>query len=146
MANDATRPVRRAGLAAYKADAALTALVPAGSIHPQAPATEPTWPFVKWGAFSPVPVKASCVNGCELTGAAHGFSKGRWDGDQLLETAEDHAARIGAAMASALDGQRLALEGGGTARFTWTGSQVIIDGAEASAFHAIVSFRVRVIA
>lgn len=146
MANDATRPVRRAGLTTLKADTPLTTLVPETSIHPVAPASQPPWPMVKWGVFQVIPVRAACVDGCELTGAVHGFSKGRRAGTSLLETAEDHCARIGAAIARALDGRALDLETGGTARFRWTGAQLLIDGAEADAFHTVQNFRVRVIA
>lgn len=149
MANDASLPVRRAGLTALKADAGLTAadMVPAASIHPQSPAGTPEWPFVKWGAPAGIPIRApGCVDGNEITVAVHGFSNGRRSGDALLETAEDHAARIGAAIASALDGKRLDLAGGGAARFRWTGSQLLIDGDEAGAFHTVQNFRVRVIA
>lgn len=149
MANDATRPVRRAALAALKADAGVTAadLVPAASIHPQAPPGQPDWPFIKWGAPSGIPIRVpACVDGSEITVAVHGFSKGRRVGDQLVETAEDHAARIGAAIAEALDGVRLDIEGGGWAKFKWTGSQLLVDGGEADAFHSVQNFVVRVLA
>lgn len=146
MANDLTLPVRRAMLTALKADAALTGIVAAASIHPQAPAARPQWPFVKMGSPSGIPVRAACVDGNEITLAVHGFSKGRWDSDVLQETAEDHAARIGAAIADALGGKSLALDDGGNARVRWTGQQLLIDGDEAGAFHTVQNFRVRCIA
>lgn len=145
MANDATLPVRRAMLTALKADAPMIALVPAADIHPQAPTAIPTWPFVKMGAPAGIPLKAACVDGNEITTSVHGFSKGRWSGNQLLEDAEDHAARIGSAIADALGGKLLNLDGGGKAKVIWTGSQLLIDQDEAGAFHSIQNFRVRVV-
>lgn len=147
MANDASLPVRRAGLTLLKADPALIALVLESSIHPQSPLSAPSWPFVKWGSPSGLPIRAQgCVDGCEITVAVHGFSKGRRSGDTLLETAEDHAARIGGAVASALDCKRVELDGGGTVTFVWTGSQLLVDGAEADAYHTVQNFVARVIA
>jgi hypothetical protein len=146
MAFDATLPVRRAGLTALKADAPLTAEIAETSIHPQVPREAPVWPFVKWGAPAGIPIRASCVDGNEVTVAVHGFSKGRWTGASLIETAEDHAARIGALIASALDAKRLELEDGGWATFRWAGSQLLVDGEDADAFHTVQNFRVRVIA
>jgi hypothetical protein len=147
MANDASLPVRRAGLTALKADAALTALVPAASIYPQSPPATPVWPFIKWGAPSGVPVRApGCVDGSEIIVAVHGFAKPRYESGAMVETAEDHCARLGAALAAALGDKRLALQSGGNATFEWTGHQLLQDGAEADAFHTVQNFRVRVIA
>lgn len=145
MAKDNTLPVRRAMLTALKADAGMIAIVPAEDIHPQAPLSVPSWPFVKAGAPSGVPIRASCVDGGEITVAFHGFGKARLNGSsQVIETAEDHAARIGAAMAAALDGKVLTIPGG-TAKVRWTGSQLLQDGAESDAFHTVQNFRVRCI-
>ena len=147
MANDALLPVRRAGLAAMKGNVGLTDLVAAASIHPQVPAGTPDWPFIKWGAPTGIPIRVpACVDGVEVTVAVHGFSKGRYSGESLVETAEDHAARIGAAIASALDGRTLDLEGGGKAKFVWTSSALLMDGDEADAFHSVENFRIRVLA
>jgi hypothetical protein len=122
----------------------VTALVPATSIHPQAPIGAPTWPFIKYGAPSGLPVRASCVDGNEITVALHGFAKPHKVGEQVVESAEDHAARIGSAIAAALDGKRLSIAGG-HAKVTWTGSQLLQDGDEADAFHTVQNFRVRVL-
>lgn len=146
MATDSTLPVRRAILTALKADAPLVAIVPKAQIYPQAPPATPVWPFVKYGAPSGIPIKASCVDGQEIIFALHGFAKPRLNGSgQVVETAEDHAARIGAATAKALDGKALVLDSGHKARVRWTGSQLLQDGAESDAFHTIQNFRVRVI-
>lgn len=141
MANDTTLPVRRAILTLLKADADLTALVDADSIYPQF-AGKPEWPFVLYGAPAAVPVRAACVDGAEITVAVHGFANARLDGPVKVETAEDHASRIGAAIARALDGKRPDLAPG-YASVRWTGSQLLTDGDDA--FHTVQNFRVRCI-
>lgn len=147
MANDLTLPIRRASLAELKADTALLALVPAASMYPQTVSASPAWPFVKMGSPSGQPIRAACVDGNEGIFAVHGFAKPRTNGSgQVVETAEDHAARIGAAIASALDRKVLTLDGGQRARLLWTNSQLLMDGGEADAFHAVVNFAVRVLA
>lgn len=147
MANDFTLPVRRAILTGVKADAPLTAEVPASSIHPQSPLVEPTWPFIKYGASSGIAIRASCVDGNELAGALHGFSRGRHDGTgALVETAEDHAARIGALMAKAIDRRVFTLDDGRQVKVRWTGSRLLPDGAEPDAYHTIQTFTARALA
>jgi hypothetical protein len=147
LANDLTLAIRRAALAELKGNAALIALVPAASIYPQTTPPNVGWPFVKMGSPSGLPIRAACVDGNEGIFAVHGFAKPRLNGSgQVVETAEDHTARIGAAIADALDRKALALTGGYRARLLWTGSQLLQDGAEADAYHTVQNFGVRVIA
>lgn len=147
MANDLTLPIRRACLAELKGDAGLLALVPAAQMYPQTTAPAPEWPFTRMGAPSGLPIRAGCVDGNEGSFAVHGFAKPRYDGSGgMVETAEDHAARIGGAIASALDRKRLTLDGNQSARVTWTGSQLLQDPEEADAYHTVQNFRVRVLA
>lgn len=147
MARDSSLEVRRAILTAAKADEALTALVPAGSIHPQAPLSTPSWPFIRYGGPTVIPLTGACLDGCEVTVALHGFAKPRVTAaGALLESAEDHAARIGAFIAAALDRMQLTLDSNHKARVRWTGSQLLQDGDEADAFHTVQNFRVRVLA
>ncbi|MET3710411.1 hypothetical protein ABIC65_001091 [Sphingomonas trueperi] len=141
MAIDSTLPARRAIMAAMKSDAALTAIVPAAQQYPMT-ATNPVWPFTLYGSPTPVPIRATCLDGSEITVAIHGFAKPRYVGGAMVETAEDHAGRIGAAIARALDGQNLEIPQG-RAKVRWTGSQLLVDGAEADAFHCVVNLRVR---
>lgn len=143
---DALLPARRAILAALKADAALTALVPAARIYPQvSPVPSPVWPFIIYGSPSGLPIRAACVNGTEITVAIHSFAKVRMQGAAIVETAEDHAARIGAAVVAALDGKRPALPGGGYLSILSRSTQLLIDGGEADAFHHVANFRCRAI-
>lgn len=129
-----------------KGDSALTAIVSAASIYPQATPALPAFPFIRAGAPTLIPRRASCLDGAEITQAFHGFSKGRYTGDRILETAEDHASRIGSAMASALDGKHVDLGSGRSVRIRWTGSQLLQDPEEASAFHTVQNFLMRVFA
>ena len=142
VARDNSLPVRRAVLTALKADADMIALVPAVDIHRQVTPANPAWPFLRYGAPSALPVRAACVDGSEITFAVHAFSKGRGPSGAQTVTAEDDAARIGAQVAVVLDGKRLPIDGG-EARIRWTGSQLIMDGAEADAFHSIINFVAR---
>lgn len=146
MANDLTLAVRRASLAELKAHALLTDLIPAMRLYPQTVPPTPTWPFGKMGAPSGLPLRAGCVDGNEGIFAVHGFAKMRTVGGVVVETAEDHTARIGAAIASGLDRKTLHLDGGQRARIRWTGSQLLQDGAEADAFHTVQNFAYRVLA
>lgn len=137
---------RRAILMTAKADADLTVLVPAARIYPQAsPVPTPTWPFIIYGSPSGLPIRAACVNGTEVTVALHSFAKARMVGTSMVETAEDYASRIGAAVVRALDGKRPALPSGGYLTILFTGSQLLIDGGETDAFHHVANFRCRAI-
>lgn len=129
-------------MTALAADSALTALVPVGSIHPQAPLTVPAWPFIRMGAPSSTSLRASCTSGDEITVAVHAFAKPRMQGGQEVETAEDHVHRIGAAIVAAVGRHRLPIAGG-TARVRWSGSTIVPDGVDPDAFHAVCNFTVR---
>lgn len=148
MARDSSRPVRRAILTLLKADADVLALVPAARIYPGSTPPVPDWPFIKWGRPTTVPVRADCVDGAEIVASVHAFAGPRLNGSgAAIETGEDHCARIGAAIARALDRQRPPLDGGydATASIRWTGAQLLQDGSEADAWHSVQNFRVRVI-
>jgi hypothetical protein len=129
MAIDSTIAIRRGILILAKGNAALTAIVPAGEIYPQTVKAAHGWPFIRSGAPSAIPVRAACVDGGEWTVAMHGFAKDRMNGDQVVETAEDYAGRIGSALAAALDGKVITLPNG-RARILWTGSQLLMDPEE----------------
>ena len=144
MAIDSTVAIRKGMLALAKANPALSMLVPAARIYPQATPAMPTFPFIRSGAPSSIPVRATCVDGGEWTVAMHGFSKGREQSGALVETAEDHAGRIGAALAAALDRQVIELANG-RATILWTGSQLLMDPDEPGCFHTVQNYRVRAI-
>lgn len=147
MAQDSSLEVRAAALTIMKENAELTEMVAANAIYPGTLWSSPNWPFIRWGTPTVIPVRAAAVDGIDGTGAVHVFAKARYEGDKIVETAEDHVARIAAAVAKALDKKTVALETEypANAVFKWTGTQSMADADEAEAWHAIVSFRVRVI-
>jgi len=142
MAIDSTREVRRAILTLLKNDAGLLAIVPKARMFPQTAPATPSWPFLKMGSPSIVPVRASCMDGGELIVAVHGFANQRVAAGKVVETAEDHASRLGFAISKALDRKAPTITGG-VAKIQWTGSQLLIDGGEADAFHTVQNFRIR---
>jgi hypothetical protein len=144
MAQDNTIPIRRGVLALAKGNADLIALVPAKEIYPQTVKAGHGWPFIRSGSPSVVPVRAACVDGGEWIVAMHAFAKDRMEGKKAVETAEDYAGRIGAALAAALDRQIITLTTG-RARIRWTGAQLLEDPEEAGAFHSVQNFTVRAI-
>lgn len=145
MAGDLIREVRRAVLAHMKADAGLTALVPAAAIHPSTTPADPSWPFTRFDAAQSIPRDGSCFAGAELTFLLHAFAKPRYQGEAMVETAEDHAARIGSAVKVAVHNRRLACADT-TALVRVRSVRLLIDGDEADAYHAIVSCSAKVLA
>ena len=138
------REVRRATLSILKANAALTAIVPAARIYSQRVPAGTLWPFIKLGPMQSLPLRgASCVRGAVVSFSGHAFAKPRMSGTTELETAEDYASRIGAAIEAALD-NKSATFAGGTIRFRLDEMQILQDAGEADSFHyyAVVSARV----
>ena len=151
MAHDSSLAVRRAILARLKAEAPLTALVPAAFIYPGSVPADHGWPFIRWGSPTGVPIRASCFDGMDITVALTAFAKPRYQNNDprlaMLETAEDRAHKIGAAMAKALDRTRLILDTDydASAVVTWRNTQTFADRAEKDAWQTVQNFRVRVI-
>ena len=127
----AQRLVRRALLTRLKADSALLALVPAAAINPDG---EPTWPFIILRAPVTRRLKAAGVNGGEGSFDIHAFARSRETAGVRVETAEDHAGRIGAAIEKALADNRLALDGGGYVRIEVNDMRLLEDDTP-DAFH-----------
>lgn len=119
------RHVRRAILPILKADAALTALVPAASINPTG---TPTWPFIVLRAPVTQRLKAACVNGGQGSWDIHAFAGQRLVAGTVVETAEDHAGRIGAAIEMALADNWLALPDGAKVRIRLSDIRLLQDG------------------
>jgi hypothetical protein len=143
MAIDSTIAVRRAILTLLKNDVRTSGIVPATRWYPMVAPATPTWPFGLYGVSSPLPVRATCLDGSEIATSIHGFAKARLNSaGAMFETAEDHCGRLAAAIAAVLDGRRVELPNG-YARIRWTGSQLLIDRDEADAFHCVVNLRVR---
>lgn len=142
---DAIREVRRAVLPTLKADATLTAMVVASSIHPSTVPAGSPWPFTRFDGANSTPL-ADFLRGREVSFMIHAFAKPRYSGQAMTETAEDHAARITSAVNSVLHRNRFTLPGGATFAVRVSSSRLMPDGAEADAYHGIVNAVARVLA
>lgn len=138
MSRDASIRLRKTLLPVMKADAALTALVPAASIYQAQPPATPPWPFIRYGQATATPLGASCLGGCVVSFTVHGFAHGPGD---------DAAAAIGDAILAAVagngdEGKSYTLTGSpaATAHVRWIGTQMLHDSDEADAWHAAVQF------
>lgn len=136
------RHVRRAILPVLKADAALTALVPAASINPTG---TPTWPFIMLRSPVTQQLRAACVNGGQGSWDIHVFAGPRKSGTTVLETAEDHAGRIGAAIETSLANRWLDLPDGAKVRVRLSDIRLLQDGDE-SAYHWFAQINWRALA
>lgn len=141
------RIVRRAIMARLKRNAGVLALVPASSIHSQAPLSAPEWPFIKMGPPTTTPRRAAGLDAGTVLVSVHAFSRGRFDGDDLVETAEDYAGWIGEAIEHALDAKGEDISNGtatGHVRYEIVDQQLLVDGGEPDAFHWFGNVRARV--
>lgn len=135
MIGDMIRPVRRIAISILKQDSAVTDLVAASSIHPL---SDPQWPFIRADGFRATPRGVRCTSMSEVRFMLHGFAKPRYASGAMIETAEDHAARIGSAIKDALHRNRLTTDGIDYS-FRVLSSQLMRDGAEADAWHVVVN-------
>ena len=133
MAKDFSLDIRKIAVSRLKDAASVSDIVGARVYGPQPPAN-PTWPFVRYGFASTLPVRASCMDGSRVTVAIHGFARG---------PGEDAISVLSAAIAATLDGHEF--QGAGYAgHFRWTGTSIIRDSVEASDYHAICNFEIAV--
>lgn len=142
MAVGLQRAVRRALLPILKTDAALTALVPAASINP---AGVPAWPFIVLRAPVTQRLRAAGVNGGLVTWDVHAFAGPRESGGAVVETGEDHAGRIGAAVETALADNRVALGGGGVVKVALSDIRLLQD-EDPDHWHWFAQINARVLA
>jgi hypothetical protein len=153
VARDSSLFVRQATLAFLKEQPTVVALVPAERVYPPQRPPNPTWPFIGYGVPGVQPFVASCLDGSRVSVAIHTYAETTGEGDETIG-GEEMAAAIAAVVVAALDGATLPLDqaSGGvtdcpypaTAHFTWTGTQVLQDRADASAFHGVASFDITV--
>lgn len=149
--NGLQRHVSRALRPRLRTYAPLIAIVPAASIYRQGETpAEPTWPFIRLGVSQTLPTFGTCYRGGDITVPIDAFAKARVNGSgQVLETAEDHAGRIGEAIEDCLHlvGETVTI---GDAplrlRYTMTDIRLFIDGAERDAFHYSAVINVRAMA
>lgn len=139
---------RRAILAALKASS-LTALVKPAQIHGQTPLVTLEWPFTKLGRPQTLPIKATCLDGGDVTFPLSGFATPKKQGGVVVQSAEDFASEIGAAIETALDDRGFDLTvDGKPVRITFRILDMSLqqDGAEADAYQYSCNVRCRIIA
>lgn len=149
MARNSSLYLRRAGLSLLRSDSALAAFVGTRIYPPQRP-PKPTWPFVGWGLPIVGGFQASGMDGNETDFAVHAYAATIGTGGETVsgeERATAIAARVETVLASAgeVDLTDYGCPFPAIAHFEWLQTQVIQDGAEADAYHAIVSFRANVV-
>jgi hypothetical protein len=137
--------VRRAILTRLKADTPLIALVPAARILPQGAGGDKAWPFIRLGATVTQQLKAACVAGGMVALDIHAFARAKESGGQAVDTAEDHAADIGAEIERVLADNVLTLEGGEKAHISLSDISLMPD-EEPESFHWFAQINARVLA
>lgn len=142
MATGIQRHVRRGLLARLKAHSPLTTLVPAASINPQG---IPAWPWVLLDAPVTQRLRASGVNGGQGSFDVHAFARARLSSGAEVETAEDHAGRIGGAIEGALADARFTLETGAVCHIALSDIRLLRD-EEPDAYHWFAQVNWRVLA
>jgi len=137
MANDLLRLVERAAVISLKADAPLAAIVAPSSIDPVTEA--PDWPFVRLDGTQAIPQGRGCTARSEVTFLLHSFAKPRYNGSgTMIETARDHCGRLNSAVVEAIHNHAFEVAGR-RYKFAARSSRLMRDGAEADAWHGIVS-------
>lgn len=142
MATAVQMLMRKAVLTRLKNDAALLALVPKAQIDPQG---EPTWPFVTIESPTTQRLRMACVNGGRVTFDLHAFAAARLDGGAEVETARDHAGRIGGEIERVLADNRLTLIGGEIAKVALSDIRLLPDG-DPDRYHWFAQLNARVLA
>lgn len=145
MSTGLQRLVRRAVLELLKSDAELNALVPAESWYPQGAPADPAWPFGKLGPAMSRPFRASGTRAANVSFAVHAFARAREEAGQVVETAEDHAGRIGENVERVLSDNRFELVEGPTVKIWLSDMQLMPDGSP-DAFHWFAQVNARVLA
>jgi len=148
MSRDSSLFARQAIIARLKGEPTVTALVPAERIFPGERPPQPEWPFIAYGRAVVTPFAASCLDGTAADVALHVYAETTGEGDTTAP-GEDMAAAIARVLVAVLDGAALDLADTdcpwpATAHIHWSGTNVVPDNADGSAWHGIVSFSINV--
>lgn len=135
---DPSLSVRGKIIAALKSDSALIVIVPAARIYPSKSPASPVFPFIRVPMLIGTVAELDGGSGSDQSGAIHCFTKlatGAPDPEAQAATINRHIARIVSQIddVDLGDGESLGVHA--------TQTQVIEDGAEADAYHGIVSVR-----
>ena len=129
MAADLTFQVREAVVAFLRAQASLTALLPAGRIYGQMQPPNAVYPFIRFGSPDADPLEYSCMNGCTVTADLHVFSEN-----------EQECAAIAAELVIVLDGKTVDLGADKVADARWTGGPMLRDPDDEKLWHGVRTF------
>lgn len=135
---DPSLSVRGKIIASLKADAELTAIVPAARIYPSKTPSTVVWPFIRVPMLTGTVAELDGGSGSDQSGVIHNFTKlgtGVPDPEAQAATINRHIVRI----VSQIDDVDLGDEESLGIHVTQT--QVIMDSAEADAFHGLISIR-----
>lgn len=133
--------VRKAVILAQKADPGVAAIFGA-RCHGINPPAVPVWPFTRYGVPTSTAARMSGSDrGKSIPITIHVFTKGTGDeNDVSAGCGSVEAALHGKTLAVDLDGP------GHMAEIVYEQTQILPDGAEATAWHGLVRFRARIIA
>lgn len=137
---DPSLSVRGKIVAALKADAQLTAIVPAARVYPGKVPAGPVWPFIRVPLAIATTAELDGGSGSEMSGVVHCFTKigaGVLDPEAQAATINRHITRV----LSQIDTTEL--DDGESVGVHVTQRQVLEDTAEADAYHGIVSYLAR---
>lgn len=120
--------LRKAIVAHLRADTTVTNTAVGQRIYGERTPAEPQWPFVRYGV-------SDAVGGFEVNVPLHIFSKADYT---------DDVNAIAQAIGDSLEGKALTLGDSRKAYLTWAGVRVMEDGAQAGAWHSIVTIAARI--
>lgn len=142
---DPSLSVRGKIIAALKADAQLTAIVPAARIYPGKSPASPVFPFIRVPMLIGTVAELDGGGGSEQSGVIHCFTKLKLSKPPAPEDIKDpeaQAATINRHIVRIVSGiDDVDLGDGESLGVHATQTQVIEDGAEADAYHGMVTVR-----
>lgn len=153
MAKQSDFYVQQATIVLLKRAPTLTVLVPAERVYPPERPPNPTWPFVGVGETIVTPFLAAGMDGSATSLAVHAYAETTGEGNDTVDGRAMAQAilRVVVAVLGGEQGAEVQLQGDlsdcpypATAYFTWTGSQIVQDGTDGSAFHAFATFDISV--
>lgn len=128
--------VRQAVVARLRADATLTALVPAARICGEEVPANLVWPFIRYGLPAETRYEQSCGEGSDQSVDLHVFARG---------PGMDKCTAICAAVRDVLAADALAVEPLGLMALDYMGGRVLMDGGEAGAYHGVLQYEITTI-
>jgi len=136
------RLAKRRLLELLKADAGILSLVPQTHINPDGSAS---FPFILIASPRTLRLRSACVRGATVSFDVHAFAGPRESGGAVVETGEDHIARIGSAIETVFADNRLVLTGGAVCKIEFSDMQLLPDD-EPDHWHWISQLNCRVLA